>query len=166
MEAKIIWIFEIAEEDWPFASCDHIDNLFAHRFPGCNVAETLGVGHTKASCSVRHGLGPVTHDELAKDIDESSNMIAFAMDESTTKHVIKDMDILVPYCSEKKFAVVKRYLDSQFYGHAKAVELCGMVYDVYLSMDGQNIDKSLWGKEVNERLISLGFPGFLPLLVC
>jgi len=136
------------------------------------VAETFGVGHTNASCSVRQSLGPVTHDELAKDINESSNMITFLMDEP----IIKEMDILVRYWSEKEFAVVKRYLDSQFFGHAKAADMCGMVYDVIqlvstklllnLSMDGQNIDKSLWDKEVNERLISISYPGFLPLVFC
>jgi len=78
-------------------------------FSGCNVAETFGVGHTNASCSVRQSLGPVTHDELAKDINESSNMITFLMDEP----IIKEMDILVRYWSEKEFAVVQRYLDSQ-----------------------------------------------------
>ena len=35
-------------------------------FSGCNVAEKFVVGHTKASYSVRHGLGPEVRDELTK----------------------------------------------------------------------------------------------------
>jgi len=62
------------------------------------------------------------------------------------------------------------------FGHANAADMCSMVYDVIqlvstklllnLSMDGQNIDKSLWDKEVNERLISISYPGLLPLVFC
>ena len=79
-------------------------------FSGCNVAETFGVGHTNASCSVRQSLGPVTHDELAKDINEFSNMIAFLMDEP----IIKEMDILVRYWSEKNLLLFKDILIHNF----------------------------------------------------
>ena len=34
-----------------------------------------------------------------------------------------------------------------------------------LSMDGPNINKSLWGK-VNQKMVSLGFNGLLSLVVC
>ena len=144
-------------------------------FPGCNLAEKFGVGYTKASDFVRLGLGRVIRDELAKDIDESSNMITLVMDKTAIKHVIKQMDVLVRYWSEKDSAVVTRYLDSQVFGHAKAVDLCVKVCDAIQlvdtklllkqSMDGLNVNKSLWGN-VYERLISLCFPGLTPLVVC
>ena len=100
------------------------------------------------------------------------------LDETTTKQVVKQMDFLVHYWSETDQSVVTRYLDSRFFGHAKADDLCAKVVDVmesnsldskllfYLSTDdGPNINKSLWGK-LNEKLISLGFHCLLPLVVC
>ena len=47
-ESEILLLFKLAEEDWSFSSCDHLDQLFARMFPGSNVAEKFGVGHTKA----------------------------------------------------------------------------------------------------------------------
>ena len=73
--------------------------------------------------------------------------------------------------------MVTRYLDSRFFGHAKADDLCAEVVDMMesnaldsklllnLSTDGPNINTSLWGK-LNEKLLSLGFHGLLPLVVC
>jgi len=86
--------------------------LFARMFLDCNVAEKFGVGHTKASYSVRHGLGPVIHDELAKDINLSSNMRTLEMDETTAEHVIKEMDILIRYKLENDSTGLTKYLDS------------------------------------------------------
>ena len=176
-ESEILLLFKLAEEDWSFSSCDHLDQLFARMFPGSNVAEKFGVGHTKASYSVRHGRGPVVLNELVKDINTSGNMVTLMLDETTTKQVVKQMDFLVRYWSGTDQSVVTRYLDSRFFGHAKADDLCAKVVDVMesnsldsklllnLSTDGPNINKSLWGK-LNEKLLYLGFHGLLPLVVC
>ena len=118
-ESEIFLLFKLAEEDWSFSSCDRLDQLFAWMFPGSDVAEKFDVGHTKASYSVRHGLGPVVLNELVKDINTSGNMVTLMLDE-TTKQVVKQMDFLVRYWSETDQSVVTRYLDSRFFGHAKA----------------------------------------------
>ena len=52
IEAEILWLYKIAEEDCCFASRDHFDKLFARMFKDCNVAEMLGIGHTKSSYCV------------------------------------------------------------------------------------------------------------------
>ena len=49
----------VAEEDWSFALCDHLNKLLLRMLKGCNVAKTCGDGHIKVSCLVQHELGPV-----------------------------------------------------------------------------------------------------------
>ena len=54
-------------------------------------------------------------------------------DETTTKQVVKQMDFLVRYLSNTEECVVTRYLDSKFFGHAKAADLCDKSFDVLQS---------------------------------
>ena len=85
IETEILWLFKFAEEDWSFASCDHLNKLFARMFKGCNVAETLGVGHTKTSYFGWHRFGPVVRYELIKDISNSGNIFTLLLDENYKK---------------------------------------------------------------------------------
>ena len=176
-EAEILWLFKVAEEDWSFSSCDQLDKLFSRMFQGSTTAEKFGVGHTKASYSVRHALGPIVRELLVKDINDSGNLFTLMLDETTTKQVVKQMDFLVRYWSNTEECVVTRYLDSKFFAHAKAPDLCDKSFDVLqsngleiklllnLSTDGPNINKSLWVK-VHEQLLSYGLQGLLPLVTC
>ena len=134
---------------------------------GCNVTETFGVGHTKKSYYVGHGLGPIVRDELIKDINISGNMFTILLDETTTTKFVTQMDFLERYCCEAETEIVTRYLDPKFFGHSKTDDLCVKVIDVFesnfdsqlffdLSMNSPNVNKSLWEKV---------FPGFNSLLL-
>ena len=72
LEAEIVWLFKLAEEDWSFESCDHLDKLFVRMFPGSAVAEKFGTAHTKASYSIRHGLPTWQHSCLMKPLQSKS----------------------------------------------------------------------------------------------
>lgn len=125
IEAEMLWLFKIAEEDQCFASRDHLDKLFVRMFKDCNVAEMFFVSHTKSSCGVWHGLGPVVRDKLIKSINKSGNMFTLLPDKTTAKQIVKQMDFLVQYWSETETQNVTRFL-----GHVKADDLCVKVMDV------------------------------------
>ena len=176
-EAEILWCFKVAEEDWSFSSCDRLALLFQRMFQGSPAADGFAMAHSKASYVIRHAIGPVVLKELVNDVNSSNNKFTLMLDETTTKQVKKQMDFLVRYWSESEGQVVTRYIDSKFFGHAKANDLCDLVMQVFqknslevellmnLSTDGPNINKSLWTK-LNEKLISLGYSGLLPFVAC
>ena len=82
---------------------------------------------------MRHGLGPVIRDELAKDINESTKMTTLPLDETRAKQVIKLLFLFA--IGERKILLSTRYLNSTFFGHTKAVHLCGKVYDAIELVD-------------------------------
>ena len=86
------------------------------------------------------------------------------------------MDFLVRYWSETETQIVTRYLGSKFLDMPKHVKFCVKVMDMLeknsldtqlffsLSMDGPNINKSLWEKV--GQIVSLRFSGLLLLVMC
>jgi len=56
-KAEILWSKKMCVEDWSFASCDGISDLFGKMFPG-PVSIRFSMGRSKASYMVSDGLGP------------------------------------------------------------------------------------------------------------
>ena len=92
-QAKGLWAFKLAEQDWSFRSCNGINRLF-HRTFQSKTSEKFTIGHTKMSYVVCHGLGPTVLVEISKDINASVGCITLLLDETTTAQVKKQCDFL------------------------------------------------------------------------
>ena len=72
----------------------------------------------KHPCIALHGLSPVVLKELFNDANISRNLYTLLLDETVTKQVTNQMDLLLYYLSTKNQAVI-RYLNSRSLSHAK-----------------------------------------------
>ena len=77
----------------------------------------------KHPCIALHGLSPVVLKELFNDANISRNPYTLLLDETVTKQVTNQMDLLLYYLSTKNQAVIS-YLNSRSLSHAKEDVLC------------------------------------------
>ena len=77
----------------------------------------------KHPCIALHGLSPVVLKELFNDANISRNLYTLLLDETVTRQVTNQMDLLLYYLSIENQAMI-RYLNSRSFGHAKEDGLC------------------------------------------
>ena len=67
-----------------------------------------------------------------KEINSTDSAFTLMYDETTTKQVRKQMDILVRvrFCSETKEKVVVCFLKALFFGHAKGVDVAHSISNI------------------------------------
>ena len=100
------------------------DKLFSSMFPDSLIAKQFQCGATKCKYLICFGIAPYFHGELMQKIQEQGTMYVISFDESLNKVIQKEqMDLIVRFWDIKKNRVVSRYIDSQFLGHTRAVDL-------------------------------------------
>ena len=142
-----------------------------------DTSKNFSLGRTKASYLFSDGLGPFLVKKLTHTINNSESGYTLMLDETTTAQTVKQMDLLIHHWCETHDEVRTKYLGSLFFGRATTEDLLEMVLKEIedsglsteklfdLSVDGPNINKSLWNK-LNEALKEMGFNGLLPLITC
>ena len=125
-------------------------------FPG-PVTEGFTLSRSKASYLISDGLWPILTKHLMKEINSTDSAFTLMCDETTTKQVRKQMDILVRFWSETKEKVVVPFLKALFFGHAKGVDVDHSISNITfdeefkfpadclfnLSSDGPNVNKTI-----------------------
>ena len=145
-------------------------------FPG-ETSQHFSLGRTKASYLFSDGLGPFLVRQLAQVLNDSECGYTLMLDETTTAQVVKQLDILVRFWCDANEEVQTKYLSSIFFGRAPAEDLLDMILQEIedsslsteklfdLSVDGPNINKSLW-KKLDSHLKGKCLGGLLPLITC
>ena len=177
-KAEALWVMKMCAEDWSFASCDGVSDLFSKMFRG-PVSSVFSLGRNKASYIVSDGLGPYFKKKLVEDINSSEAYFTIHFDETTTQQVKKQLDILVRYWSASQEQVVVHFFKAVLFGHAKAVDVSKCLLEslsesgyqlqssklLGLSSDGPNVNKAIW-RLMNDHLKADGLPGLLPFIPC
>lgn len=68
-KAEILWLMKLCYQDWSFASCDGIGDLFSVMFPG-SVSSAFQMGPSKVSYLVADGIGPYFQEQVASEISK------------------------------------------------------------------------------------------------
>ena len=89
----------------------------------------------KHPCIALYGLRPVLLKELVNDANRSENQYTLLLDETATKQVTKQKDLLICYLSIIENQAVTCYLNSRFFGHVKEDDLCKKVIDILEKYD-------------------------------
>ena len=114
-----------------------------------------------------------------KEINSTDSAFTLMYDETTTKQVRKQMDILVRFWLETKEKVVVCFLKALFFGHAKGVDVAHSISNIIfdeefkfpadclfnLSSDGPNVNETIW-KRMNEALEEKKMGPFIAFIPC
>ena len=103
---------KVAKNDYSIASCEGLSDLFQKMFPG-PVTEGFTLGRSKASYLISDSLGPILTKHLMKEISSTDSAFTLMYDETKTKQVRKQMDILVRFWSETKEKVVVHFFEGR-----------------------------------------------------
>ena len=176
--AEAMRMFNVAEEDYSFRSCDNTNQLFGNMFTDSPTAANFTMCRTKASYLISDGIGPLLATEICESISEGAFTLLF--DETTTLQTRKQMDILIRYWSEKDNLVVTKYVTSFFFKRAPADTVVDLFVEELMdnenfkipwdrfcsvSSDGPNINKSIYA-QLNAKLKERGRKALLPVQPC
>ena len=125
-------------------------------FPG-PVTGRFTLNRSKASYLISDGLGPILTKHLMKENNSTDSAFTLMYNETTTKQVRKQTDILYRFWLETKEKVVAHFLKALSFGHAKGVDVAHIISNIIfdeefkfpadylfnLSSDGPNVNKTI-----------------------
>ena len=82
-KAEILWVMNMFTENWSFASCDGVTNLFKRMFPE-TVSSYFSLARNEASSMISNGLGPY-FKKLVEDLNTSQAYFTLHFNETTTQ---------------------------------------------------------------------------------
>jgi hypothetical protein len=174
-KCEIIWLFKMIQSNMPFVAADGMHETFVAMFPDSEIAKQYEMQRSKASYVIRFGLGPHLQEELDADIGDTYFSISF--DESTTKAVQKQLDVIVRYKSPSAGLILARFLDTVNLGHASGDKIATSLMDILqkhnlklekliaLGRDGPNVNKTV-KRLIDENLKALQLPATIDLGPC
>ena len=156
--AVLLWMLKVAKNYFSVASCKGLSDLFKKMFPD-PVTEGFTLSRSKASYLISDGLEPILAKHLMKEINITHSAFTLMYDETTTKQVIKQMDILVRFWLETFFLFFEGLV---LWTHAKGVDVAhstsNIIFDeefkfpadhlFNLSPDGPNVNKEIWKRMI------------------
>lgn len=83
-KAEALWAMKVANGHLPFASADHLPELFQSMFPDSLIAKNFSLSSVKVSYMLSHGLGPYFSDKLCDELRGSDTFYTVFFDETTT----------------------------------------------------------------------------------
>ena len=152
-KAAIIWIVYVVNQNLSLNSTNDIKDVVQEMFPDSQIAKSLQLAKTKSKYAIEFGIHPYLRSLLTESVENSPiKGFVILFDESYCKEQgKKQLDYHIRFWHGNK--VCTRYLDSEFLGSAKAVDLfqCfknldendlmpSLEHMIQISMDGPNVN--------------------------
>lgn len=149
LSAEILWALKVITSHFSYNSCKDINLLMQKMFPDSIIAKQFTCADKKCAYLCCFGIAPYFKSLLTQNVKQQDGFVLLFDETLNIKLQVKQMDYYVRIWEND--AVVTKYIDSSFLGHATAEEMLEkmntssinglpMANVLQLSMDGPSVN--------------------------